>query len=222
MKRLILLFVILVSIFAHSQNDEKNVIEEKASFPKGDQVFRTMISENIRTDNIMSNGNQNIHCELTFIIDREGNITDVKAFGDNQEFNKEAEYAISQIQEKWTPAKLNGVAVRARYKVPLDIRFENDETQPTYLTGNENFLNLLREKITLSKIRGREILKCEISFIVRTDGKLIKVRANGKNKSFNKEVIQAISKIPGNWKPASVRGIPMSKWFILSFSINMD
>ncbi|WP_131450804.1 energy transducer TonB [Chryseobacterium sp. FH1] len=220
MKKLILLFGVLLSIFAYSQSEEKNAIEEKAYFPKGNQVFRTMISKNIRTDKIVSNGNQNIHCELTFVIDREGNITDVKAFGDNKEFNDEAVNAISQIKEKWIPGKINGVAVRSRYKVPLDMKFEND-TQPTYFRSNEGFIQGVKEKISFKKIKEKENMFCEISFVVETNGKISNINVTGDNESLNKEVIRAVSKIKGRWNPAIINGAVVSQVFKLPLEINV-
>lgn len=217
-RKLILLFGVLLSVFTYSQETK----EEKAYFPLGNQEFRNMISKNFRTDKIESIGNQNIHCELTFIIDREGNITEAKAFGDNKEFNDEAVYAISQIKEKWVPGKINGIAVRSRYKVPLDIRFENEDTLPTYSKGNEEFINTIKEKISLTKIVGKGIMNCEISFVVIANGKLTDIRAIGENKSFNKEVVRAISKIKGKWNPATINKTAVNKVFKIPFVMNVE
>ncbi len=218
MRKLILLFAALLSFFTYSQETK----EEKAYFPLGNQEFRNMISKNFRTDKIESIGNQNIHCELTFIIDREGNITEAKAFGDNKEFNEEAVYAISQIKEKWIPGKINGVAVRTRYKVPLDIRFENEDTEPIYSKGNEEFINSIKEKISLSKIIGKGIMNCEISFVVITNGRLVDIRAIGENKSFNKEVVRAVSKIKERWIPATINKTTVNKVFKIPFGMNIE
>jgi len=222
MKKLILLFGILLSVFTYSQETKESSNEEKAIFPLGNQEFRNMISRNFRTDKIESIGNQNIHCELTFIIDKEGNITDAKAYGCNKEFNEEAVFAISQIKEKWIPGKINGVPVRSRYKVPLDIKFENEDTQPTYFRGNEEFINTLKENIYLPKIAGKGMMNCEISFVVVKNGKLVDVKASGDNKSFNKEVVRAVSRIKGKWIPATINKIAVNKSFKLPFTINVE
>jgi len=222
MKKFILLFGVLLGVFTYSQEAKESLNEEKAYFPLGNQEFRNMISRNFRTDKIESIGNQNIHCELTFIIDREGNITDTKAFGENKEFNDEAVYAISQIKEKWVPGKINGVAVRSRYKVPLDIRFDNEDTQPEYSKGNEEFINTLKEKISQSKIIGKGMMNCEISFVVIKNGRLTDIRAIGENQSFNKEVVKAVSKIKEKWIPATTNKTAVNKVFKIPFVINVE
>ena len=60
---------------------------------------------------------------FTFVIERDGSITDVKASGPNSEFNAEAVKTIKGIRKKWTPAKVNGQAVRSRYRLPLTMQF---------------------------------------------------------------------------------------------------
>ena len=62
-------------------------------------------------------------CELKFIIDRDGSITNVTANGTNESFNKEAIRAITKIKTKWIPAKINGELVRYRFRIPLNLDF---------------------------------------------------------------------------------------------------
>lgn len=208
MKKLILLFGIVLSIFTFSQETKENLNEEQPYFSKGNQEFRNMISKNFRTDKIQSVGNQNIHCELRFIVDKEGDVIEVKAFGDNKGFNEEAEYAISQIKEKWIPGKINGVPVRSRFKIPLDIRFENEDTQPTYFRGNDDFINMLKAKISSKKIEGKGNIHSELSFIVNADESISDINVTGNNESFNKEIIKAVSKVKGRWNPGYKNGKP--------------
>ncbi len=221
MRKLILFLTVALSTIVYSQNTTGNLTEEKAYFPLGNQEFRNMIAKNFRIDKIDSVGNQNIHCDLTFIIDKGGNVTDIKAIGDHQHFNNEAIFAISQIKEKWIPGKINGVAVRSRYKVPLDIRFDNEETQPTYSTGNEEFINIIRRNISKVKIIERGVMNCEISFVVTKNGKLTDIRAIGDNKSFNKEVVKTVSKIKGKWYPGTINGISINKIVKIPFTIDI-
>jgi hypothetical protein len=50
-------------------------------------------------------------------------MTEVKAYGDNESFNREAERGLLKIKDKWTPAELNGEKVRYRFRIPLTISF---------------------------------------------------------------------------------------------------
>nr|WP_260391327.1 energy transducer TonB [Riemerella anatipestifer] len=61
---------------------------------------------------------------VTFVVERDGTITNVKAEGQNNMFNKEAEKAIKSVKGKWTPAKIKGEAVRSYFRIPVSIKFE--------------------------------------------------------------------------------------------------
>ncbi len=98
--------------------------EKQASFPLGDMALRQMISKNFKMKNVITNNAEQISCDLTFIIDKEGSMTYIRALGSNDSFNKEAERAISKIKQKWTPAEINGQKVHYRFKIPLTIRFD--------------------------------------------------------------------------------------------------
>jgi len=106
---------------------EKNGItkidaEKPAVFPLGVTVFKNRVSENFRMRKIISNAEKE-SCEILFIVDKEGSMVDVKASGNNESFNREAERAVSKIKDKWIPAELNGEKVRYKFRLPLTITF---------------------------------------------------------------------------------------------------
>lgn len=130
MKKFIFLILLLISGFAFSQtqnavakdsNNEKILNDKPSIFPKGTEVFRKMISDNFRMRKI--NSHKNIFCEITFIVERDGTMSNIKAKGNDEDFNKEAIRAVSKIKDKWIPAEINGQKVRSRYRVPLNINF---------------------------------------------------------------------------------------------------
>ena len=65
-----------------------------------------------------------VKTEVTFVVERDGSITDVKASGPNKDFNAEAIRTVKSVRNKWAPAKINGQAVRYRYRLPLTMQFE--------------------------------------------------------------------------------------------------
>ncbi|SHL56506.1 energy transducer TonB [Chryseobacterium polytrichastri] len=97
-------------------------VEKSAEFPKGLNVFKQMLATNVRGKKII--GDENMSCELVFIIDKAGSIIDIKATGNNQSFNEEVIRAASKIKEKWIPAEINGQKVRYRFRVPLTMSFD--------------------------------------------------------------------------------------------------
>ncbi|QQQ27058.1 energy transducer TonB [Chryseobacterium indoltheticum] len=139
MKKLIIISVLLFGYFIQAQevagttdleeldvrknNTEiYNAVEKPAYFPKGSLFFRQKFARNFKEKNVISNGIEK--CELTFVIERDGTLTDIKASGTNQSFNKEAIRAVSKIKTKWIPAELDGHKVRYRFRVPLTINFK--------------------------------------------------------------------------------------------------
>ncbi len=125
MKKLFIIFALMSFGIAFSQQITKNnsaETEEIAEFPEGGyQNFRKLIIDNFREKKVIGKGKE--FCELKFIIDRDGSITNVTANGTNESFNKEAIRAITKIKTKWIPAKINGELVRYRFRIPLNLDF---------------------------------------------------------------------------------------------------
>ncbi|WP_027387491.1 energy transducer TonB [Chryseobacterium gregarium] len=98
-------------------------VEQTAEFPGGINAFRNKVSGNF--DGSAMNGDEGtVKTEITFVVERDGSITDVKASGKNSDFNSEAIRTIKSIKNKWTPAKINGQSVRYRFRLPLTMNFE--------------------------------------------------------------------------------------------------
>lgn len=101
----------------------KNEIGEIiAVHPKGSEFFKKEFMDNFLGDEINAKGI--IACKISFIIETDGSIQDVKAISDNEDFSKYAILAIYLTQEKWIPARLNGYPVRYRFSLPLTLNFE--------------------------------------------------------------------------------------------------
>ncbi|MCI3938771.1 energy transducer TonB [Chryseobacterium aahli] len=139
MRKLILFSTVLFSYFANAQevagtteleevNLKKykteifNVVEKPAEFPKGLLTFRELFAKKFKERKVISNGEEK--CELTFVIQKDGTLTEIKAIGNNESFNNEAIRAISKIKEKWIPAEINGNKVRYRFRLPLTMKFK--------------------------------------------------------------------------------------------------
>lgn len=125
MKKIILIFSLLIFGFIFSQEISKDadvITEQIAEFPDGGyNNFRKLVEGNFREKKVLGKGKE--FCELKFVIERDGSITDVTANGTNESFNKEAIRAISKIKTKWIPAKINGQPVRYRFRIPLNLDF---------------------------------------------------------------------------------------------------
>ena len=63
------------------------------------------------------------NCEVTFIIEKDGSLVDLKAFGSSESLNNEAITSVQKIKEKWIPAEMNGIKVREKFRFPIKIDF---------------------------------------------------------------------------------------------------
>ena len=98
-------------------------VEQLAEFPGGINAFRSKVNSNFDTS-VMNGDEGVVKSEVTFVVERDGSITDVKATGGNSAMNAEAIRTVKSIKNKWAPAKINGQAVRYRYRLPLTMQFE--------------------------------------------------------------------------------------------------
>ena len=98
-------------------------VEQLAEFPGGINSFRGKVQNSFDTS-VMSGDEGVVRTEITFVVERDGSITDVKANGSNKDFNAEAMRTVKSIKNKWAPAKINGKAVRYRFRLPLTMQFE--------------------------------------------------------------------------------------------------
>ena len=108
---------------APSTTEVYESVDQDAEFAGGINSFRNKFSENFDTG-AMEGGEGTIKANVSFIVERDGSLTDVKVSGPNSDFNREAERTLKSIRTKCTPAKINGQPVRQRYKLPVTMNFE--------------------------------------------------------------------------------------------------
>ena len=125
MKVFLFVFTIVCSSLMYSQENTKEayvITEQIAEFPDGgSQNFRKLIVNNFREKKVKGEGKES--CELKFVIERDGSISNITANGSNESFNQEAIRAISKIKTKWIPATIDGQPVRYRFRIPLNLDF---------------------------------------------------------------------------------------------------
>ncbi|MFN3021498.1 energy transducer TonB [Chryseobacterium sp. TY3] len=97
-------------------------VDVEASFRGGLEAFRRVIGENFDTSAVDKSGV--ISTVVTFVIEKDGSVSNVKAKGTDTDFNREAERTIKDIRTKWTPAKLDGESVRSYFRIPISMKIE--------------------------------------------------------------------------------------------------
>ena len=130
MKNIILLLFVLFSGFAFAQEKSETKIEigeEKVDkmpeFPGGINEFRTKFTKVFRSDKVKYD-KRLIRTIIIFYVEKDGNLSDIKAYGGNHSLNDEAIRAISKIKDKWNPAEIKGEKVRSKFNFPLSMSLE--------------------------------------------------------------------------------------------------
>lgn len=95
-------------------------VEQLAEFPGGDDAFREYISEDFDTS-VIEDEDDVVTTTVSFVVERDGRMTQVKATGGPAEYREEAVRVVKSIRKKWKPAKVDGTPVRYRYKIPISM-----------------------------------------------------------------------------------------------------
>lgn len=84
--------------------------------------FRKDFAKNF--DTTVFSGTGRFKTVITFIVERDGTISNVRAEGDYKDFNTVAAISVYKIKGKFAPGSINGVPVRSRFRFPSTLNFE--------------------------------------------------------------------------------------------------
>ena len=105
-------------------NDIIRDVDVEADFIGGVNAFRTQVLQNFDPSVIENETGEVVKAVVTFVVERDGTISNIKVSGANTDFNKEAEKTIKGIKGKWNPAKFQGENVRSYFRFPISMQFE--------------------------------------------------------------------------------------------------
>lgn len=96
-----------------------------AEYPGGANKLRNLVMANF-DDAVFTGDEGTVKTTITFIVDENGKVRDIKAVGDNEKFNSEANRAVKLANNNsiWKAATLEGKPVAFQYKIPLAMTFE--------------------------------------------------------------------------------------------------
>lgn len=113
------------------EEDENKIfdkVEIEASFPGGDGKWRQYLERNangqVATDNGAPEGTYTT--VVQFVVDKEGNISDVKALTNHGYGMEEEAMRVIRKGPKWTPAVQNGRQVKAYRKQPITFQVQSE------------------------------------------------------------------------------------------------
>lgn len=93
-----------------------------ADFKGGINAFRQKVAQNFDTSSVDQSGM--VSATITFVVEKDGSISNIKITGANSDFNQEAERTVKSIKTKWTPAQLKGKTVRSSFRMPISMKIE--------------------------------------------------------------------------------------------------
>lgn len=99
------------------------VVMKQPEFPGGMNEFKKNFSGNFDTTPLKVS-NATLKTTIYFVVEPDGNVNRIKAVGDNEDFNKEAERTIKSMNTKYEPATVNNLAVRYLMRFPLSMRLK--------------------------------------------------------------------------------------------------
>ncbi|WP_166668220.1 energy transducer TonB [Epilithonimonas xixisoli] len=124
MKNLILFCFLLLGGFVFSQTKDSIIsTEARAEYQGGDEQFKKDIMKKFRIRKVHGKGT--FVTNVRFIVERDGMVSNIKAKGENESFNKEAMRAVSKMKPKWKAGMINGENVRCYFTVPLTANFSD-------------------------------------------------------------------------------------------------
>lgn len=106
-----------------NENPQISDLSTNAKYPGGFDLMRKQIINLFYADAILAD-HKMMKTELLFVVEKDGSISSVKAEGENFTFNRQAEIAFYLLPEKFSPAAINGTAIRYRFRLPLAMDFE--------------------------------------------------------------------------------------------------
>ena len=134
MNKFIILFTLIFSGFVFGQVKDTIIDGKKvkiyyskdkdAEFPEGFEVFKKLIMENFDASKVKYKKKGRISTVIAFVVQKDGSLGDFSVSGENKQFNKEALNAIKKVDVKWSPALINNLPARQRFKVPLYLTFD--------------------------------------------------------------------------------------------------
>lgn len=115
-------------IEAPKKDDEETIftrVEIESTYPAGMQAWLRFVSKTYRVPDEAINTGVDGTVVVQFIVDKEGNVSDVQAISGPEVLRAEAVRAIKK-SGKWTPAVQNGRKVNSYKKQPITVRLDDN------------------------------------------------------------------------------------------------
>lgn len=180
--------------------------------------FMTWVSNNYDYPKAAMENAVNGIIEISFVVERDGSLTDFKITKDLGHGTGEAALKLMRSAAKWNPGIQNGKKVRVSYTLPIRLNLRQDDSSPaktkkaiaTPKLGVEGLSSWLAQNFKLPrKISNKDLDPViESYFIVNPDGtiKSLKIRTD-LDQQFVDQATKLLSQ--SKWNPALENGAPV-------------
>jgi TonB family protein len=206
-------------------------VAHQPEYPGGIAALYEYLGKNTRYPAIDRENKIQGKVYVSFVVERDGSITDVKAIhGPSETLNKEAARVVAAMS-KWNPGYQNGKPVRVSFTMPISFTLNSQpvdihnspntgnnnqvysavERQPQFPGGLIEFYHFLSKNIKYPDAMRRSNIqgKVYVQFVVETDGTLSGIKAvRGPGYGAEEEAVRVMWLSP-NWQPGTQNGKPV-------------
>jgi len=102
-------------------------VEKDPSFKGGIENFYAYLRKNVHYPAIAKENNVQGKVFLTFVVERDGSLTDIKVLRSLGSGTDEEAMRVLKASPRWTPGIQNGRPVRVQYTVPISFTLQSDD-----------------------------------------------------------------------------------------------
>jgi len=113
-------------VVEENPNQIFTAVEQAPSFPGGDGAFGKYLGKNIRYPAIARENNVQGRVVLTFVVERDGSLTDIKVLRSLGSGTDEEAVRVLKASPKWKPGIQNGRPVRVQYSIPVNFTLASE------------------------------------------------------------------------------------------------
>ncbi|MGO4710575.1 hypothetical protein AB4Y90_16015 [Chryseobacterium sp. 2TAF14] len=256
MKTPLILIAIISSVFAKSQvtyttagkdsSAEEKIYGNKEPYEQADIIpqfkgeitqFKKLLFDQLDLKKF-NNSNEAYFSELSFIIEKDGSVSSVKAEGDEKEFNTEVINAFKKMKTEWIAAGTTNWKVRYHVSVPISYSknqlgkassnkynffgdkkistleiFTQVEQPAVYTKRIEDFKSNIRSKVG----NLADSYPFTMSFVIERDGQCSGLKILGTAEEKNEKIKRAILPIKETWIPAKISGQTVRSKYNINF-----
>ncbi|MCQ6961260.1 energy transducer TonB [Mucilaginibacter aquariorum] len=113
-------------VVEENPNQIFTAVEQSPTFPGGEGAFGKYLQKNMRYPAIARENNVQGRVVLTFVVERDGSLTDIKVLRSLGSGTDEEAVRVLKASPKWKPGIQNGRPVRVQYSIPVNFTLASE------------------------------------------------------------------------------------------------